>query len=295
MLVSKREAGVLGQTRVNHYTVPPLALKRLLCAQIPGESFPNLQALICTLRAEGPSPAAFCPPTRTVESGPQVEGEAAPRSGGAKPRPRPGAVRPVPRLQLHRQGAARIPMSWGKSPDHREVLCLWPVGLSLTRPASAAGGHRGLSQPVFLKDLTCVSLLTFHSCRVIAKIASCRILCSAQLLAMIIVPAKTLAALTLPVTVRIPSHGLICDEMIQVIDVLLSRTGTSLTLHPSSRDESKSGCAHRTWGSSCAGMTPRARGSYVLQRGCGGRQGAIVVLERCQASTIPQLQHSLIH
>lgn len=72
------------------------------------------------------------------------------------------------------------------------------------------------------------------------------ILCSAQLLAMIMVPANTGRADTLPITVRSLSHGLICDEVTQVIDALLSRTGTSLT--PIGPLQSKLGQAHRKWG-----------------------------------------------
>lgn len=59
---SQREAGVRGQTPVDYYTASPVALERLLCAPIPGERrFPNLQTLICTLRAEGPGGAGRNP------------------------------------------------------------------------------------------------------------------------------------------------------------------------------------------------------------------------------------------
>lgn len=83
--------------------------------------------------------------------------------------------------------------------------------------------------------------------------------------------------------------------MTEVINLLLSRTGTSCTLHPSSQGESTLGHVP-PWdlGSQLCRYDSTCR-ECVLGRGCGGDQSTTVVLECSQVPTTPQLQCSLIH
>ncbi|CAI9177747.1 unnamed protein product [Rangifer tarandus platyrhynchus] len=104
---------------------------------------------------------------------------------------------------------------------------------------------------------------------------------------MIMVPANTGRADTLPVTVRSLSHGLVCDEVTQAIDTFLSRNGYITYSHSSSPSESKLGQAHRKWWLQLCRYDSRAGGASVLEKGCRSHRGATVDLERCQAPTVP--------
>ena len=102
------------------------------------------------------------------------------------------------------------------------------------------------------------------------------------------VPENTGRADTLPVTVRSLSHGLTCDEVTQVIDTLLSRTGTSLTPIRPLQVRANWGRRIGNGGYNCAGMTPRAGGACVLERGCRGHRGPY-----CGPGTLPGPHSSL--
>lgn len=54
-------------------------------------------------------------------------------------------------------------------------------------------------------------------------------------------------------------------------------------------------CPHRIWGPNGTGLTPRATGTVCAGEGYEGDRGTIVLLDRSQVPTIPQLQYSLIH
>lgn len=131
------------QTRVNYYTAPATGFKKTaLCTNSRiWRSFPNEETLICTLQAEGPGCATFRPRLAVRNPGRRwrASGAALGRSQAQAP-PRSSYAVVLLRWSPALSSTAKRPLGFrvsSGSPDHREVGCLWRVGLSVTRSATA--------------------------------------------------------------------------------------------------------------------------------------------------------------